>query len=177
MLSLLAHTRQGYRPHNALMVRDEACGLRAQPIGAPPRGNRGAHQGGMHPSSLEVEPGLIIYRFSHSVYYANTELLFGQVTALVTGAAPPLKWFCIDDAAGDDVDFTGAETLRSLHGILKNARVKLVFAHVSNEVRAMLEKYAITGLIEKDAFFDSLRTVLHAYARSGTEPDSRSMDG
>jgi SulP family sulfate permease len=121
----------------------------------------------MQPSSLEVEPGLMIYRFSHSVYYANTDLLFGQVTALVTGAAPSLKWFCIDAAAVDDVDFTGAETLRSLHGILKDAGVKLIFAHVSAEVRTTLEKYAIAGLLEKDAFFDSLRTVLHAYERSG----------
>ena len=167
VLSLLDHTRQGYRPHNALIVRDEARGLRPEPIGVRPRGNTGPHPVGMYPSSLEVEPGLIIYRFSHSVYYANTELLFGQVTALVTAAPPLLKWFCIDAAAVDDIDFTGAETLRSLHGILRNAGVKLVFAHVSNEVRATLEKYAISGLIEKDAFFDSLRAVLHAYARIG----------
>ena len=123
----------------------------------------------MHPSSLQAEPGLLIYRFSHSVYYANTELLFSQVTELLAAAAPPLEWFCIDAAAIDDIDFTGAATLRAVHDTLRKAGVKLVFARVSNEVRATLEKYEIAGLLDKDALFDSLRAVVHAYThtRSG----------
>jgi high affinity sulfate transporter 1 len=163
VLSLLDHTRQGYRPHNSVVVRDEEHRLRAQPVGARPHGNG---RGGMHPSSLQAEPGLMIYRFSHSVYYANTELLFGQVTELLASAAPPLQWFCIDAAAIDDIDFTGAATLRAVHDTLRKAGVKLVFAHVSDEVRATLEKYEITGLLDKDALFDSLRTVVHAYTRT-----------
>lgn len=162
VLSLLEHTRQGYRPHNSVVVRDEEHGLRAQPIDVPPHGNgRGA--------SLQAEPGLLIYRFSHSIYYANTELLLSQVTELLAAAAPPLEWFCIDAAAIDDIDFTGAATLRAVHDTLSKAGVKLVFAHVSNEVRATLEKYEVAGLLDKDALFDSLRAVVHAYThnRSG----------
>jgi len=166
VLSLLDHTRQGYRPHNSVVVRDEEHGLRAQPMGVPPHGNG---RGAMHLSTLQAEPGLLIYRFSHSVYYANTELLFSQVTELLTAAAPPLEWFCIDAAAIDDIDFTGAATLRAVHDTLRKAGVKLVFARVSNEVRATLEKYEIAGLLDKDALFDSLRAVVHAYThtRSG----------
>ena len=166
VLSLLDHTRQGYRPHNSVVVRDEEHGLRAQPIGVPPHGNL---RGGMHSSSLQAKPGLLIYRFSHSIYYANTELLFSQVTELLAAAAPPLEWFCIDAAAIDDIDFTGAATLRAVHDTLRKAGVKLVFAHVSSEVRATLEKYEIAGLLDKDALFDSLRAVVHAYThtRSG----------
>ena len=162
VLSLLDHTRQGYRPHNSLVVRDEAHGLRAQPIGARP------HDGktGLPPSGMQVEPGLMIYRFTHSIYYANTELLLGQVTGLVTAASPPLQWFCIDAAAIDDVDFTGAAALRAVHDTLQRAGVKLIFAHVSDDVRSTLEKYRITGLLDKDALFDSLRAVIHAYTRT-----------
>ena len=120
----------------------------------------------MHPSSLQVEPDLMIYRFTHSIYYANTELLVGQVTELVTAATPPLQWFCIDAAAIDDVDFTGAAALHAVHDTLKKAGVKLIFAHVSDEVRTKLEKYQIAGLLDKDALWDSLRTVVHAYTRT-----------
>ena len=119
----------------------------------------------MHPP-LQAEPGLMIYRFSHSVYYANSDLLFGQVTELLAAAAPPLQWFCIDAAAIDDIDFTGAATLRAVHDTLRKAGVKLVFAHVSDDVRATLEKYEIAGLLDKDALFESLRTVVHAYTRT-----------
>ena len=166
VLSLLDHTRQGYRPHNSLVIRDEERGLRAQPISLRPYGGKGA----MHPSSLQAEPGLMIYRFSHSVYYANTELLVSQVTQLLEAAAPPLQWFCIDAAAIDDIDFTGATKLRAVHDTLGKAGVKLVFAHVSDEVRNMLERYEIAGLMDKALLFDSLRTVVHAYthARNGS---------
>ena len=105
----------------------------------------------------------MIYRFTHSIYYANTELLLSQVTELVTQAAPPLQWFCIDAGAIDDVDYTGAATLRALHDTLKKAGVKLVFANISDEVRATLERYRLNGLLDRDALFDSLRTVVHAY--------------
>jgi SulP family sulfate permease len=163
VLSLLDHTRQGYRPHNSLIVRDEDHGLRAQPIGERPYSNG---QRGMQPSSLQAEPGLMIYRFSHSIYYANTEQLFSQVTELLAVASPPLQWFCIDAAGIDDVDFTGAATLRAVQDTLRKAGVKLVFAHVSNEVRATLEKYEMTDLLDKDALFDSLRALVHAYTRT-----------
>jgi high affinity sulfate transporter 1 len=163
VLSLLDHTRQGYRPHNSLMVRDEAHGLRAVPIGARPHDHGRAE---VHPSSLQAEPGLMIYRFTHSIYYANTELLLRQVTELVAAASPPLEWFCIDAAAIDDIDFTGAATLRAVHNTLSKAGVKLVFAHVSDEVRGTLERYEITGLLDTDALFESPRTVVHAYARA-----------
>jgi high affinity sulfate transporter 1 len=163
VLSLLDHTRQGYRPHNSLVVRDESQGFRAQPIGAWPHANG---RGGMHPSSMQVEPGLMIYRFTHSIYYANTELLLSQVTELVTEAAPPLQWFCIDAGAIDDVDYTGATALRAVQDTLKKAGVKLVFAQVSDEVRTTLEGYRLNGLLDKDAFFDSLRTVVHAYTHT-----------
>lgn len=163
VLSLLDHTRQGYRPHNSLIVRDEEHGLRAQPIGERLIMGEG---GRMNAASLQAEPGLMIYRFSHSVYYANTEQLFTQVTELIASASPRLQWFCLDAAGIDDVDFTGAATLRAVQEELQKAGVKLVFAHVSDEVRARLQKYEITGLLDKDALFDSLRTVVHAYKRT-----------
>ncbi len=160
LASLIDHTRQGYRPHNSLVVRDNGHDLRAEPLGPRIRGMLKRH-----PGSLQVEPGLMIYRFTHSVYYANTELLRSQVTALVEGASPPLEWFCIDAAAVDDVDFTGAAALQNVQATLKKAGVKLVFAHVSDEVQAKLAKYEALGMLEKDTLFDSLRSVIHAYAR------------
>ena len=163
LLSLVDHTRQGYRPHNSVIVRDEAHGLVAWPIGLRPHGNG---REAMRPASLQVEPGLLIYRFTHSVYYANTELLLNQVTELLASASPPLRWFCIDARAVDDIDFTGAATVRTIQNLLAKAGVKLVFAHVSDDVRSTLAKYEIVGLLEKDAIFDSLRTVVRAYCHS-----------
>jgi sulfate permease, SulP family len=158
VLSLLDHTRQGYRPHNSVLIRDPAHGLKSLPLGRLKDVN--------HPS-VELEPGLIVYRFSHSIYYANTELLFSQVTTLATNAQPKISWFCIDAAAIDDIDYTGAVTLRSIHDILKSSGVRLLFAQVSEDVRKTMEAYELTGLIGDECFFDSIGNVAHAWEKCG----------
>jgi MFS superfamily sulfate permease-like transporter len=156
VLSLLDHTRQGYRPHNSVMVHDVPRGLKSLSFyKLKSFGHR----------DVQLEPGLLVYRFSHSIYYANTDLLFSQVSELAAMAQPQLAWFCIDAAAIDDVDYTGAATLRAIHDVLKSMKIRLVFAQVSDDVKRTLEAYELTGLIGRDAFFDSIGNVLHAYER------------
>ena len=82
-LSLLSHTRHGYRPKNAVIVAAQPEGWKAEPVA----------------TQAQMLPGLLVYRFSHGMYYANAELLSEEVTRLVTEANPPLVWFCIDAAA------------------------------------------------------------------------------
>ena len=62
--------------------------------------------------AAQAAPGLIIYRFTHSLYYANCQQLSDEVTFLANTAEPPLRWLCLDASAVDDVDFSAAETLR-----------------------------------------------------------------
>ncbi|NOQ78889.1 MAG: STAS domain-containing protein, partial [Gammaproteobacteria bacterium] len=103
VLSLIDHTRRGYRPKNALLVPADSGVWNTHPV----------------PSYAEAEPGLVIYRFTHSMYYANAEQLSEEITALANKAEPPLRWLCIDASAVDDVDYSAAESLRSVFVILK----------------------------------------------------------
>ncbi len=146
-LSLVSHTRHGYRPKNALIVPAEPEGWKAQPLEAP----------------AQILPGLLIYRFSHGMYYANAELLFRQVTTLADKVQPPLAWFCINAAAVDDVDFTAAATLRSLYAALKERGIKLVFIEVSNEVMAQLARSGLIALIGPDAFYAHAGELMQTY--------------
>ena len=52
-------------------------------------------------SHAQAIPGLIVYRFHHSMYYANAELFSQELLELVSTAQPPLSWFCIDATAVD----------------------------------------------------------------------------
>src|SRR5262249_12674623 len=54
-----------------------------------------------------------------SMYYANAQQLSEEILDLVTRAQPPLRWFCIDASAVDDVDYSAAETLRALFALLE----------------------------------------------------------
>ncbi|MGD9083421.1 MAG: SulP family inorganic anion transporter, partial [Desulfobacterales bacterium] len=83
VLSLIDHTRRGYRPKNAVLVPAESGAWRAQPVA----------------TKAQAVPGLLIYRFTHSMYYANSQQLSEEILDLVNSAEPPLRWFCLDAAA------------------------------------------------------------------------------
>ncbi|MFZ0944047.1 MAG: SulP family inorganic anion transporter [Syntrophobacteraceae bacterium] len=146
-LSLVTHTRHGYRPENAVIVEAQPEGWKTEPV---------ATQG-------QLLPGLLLYRFNHSMYYANAGQLFEEVSRLAKEAKPPLVWFCIGAGAVDDIDYTAAVTLRSLYTILREQGIRLVFFEVSDEVYAQLERSGITGLVGKDAFYGSGAAVFSAY--------------
>jgi SulP family sulfate permease len=145
-LSLIDHTRRGYHPKNALLLPGESGTWHAQPV----------------TSSAQAAPGLMIYRFTHSMYYANSQQLAEEVTQLANSAQPPLRWFCIDASAIDDVDYSAAETLRALHAILEEKGIRLVVAQVMEDVKAR-SRYEMDQLFGKDAFFDNLGDVMKAY--------------
>ena len=149
-LSLVAHTRHGYRPKNAVITANGKGRLQPLPV-----------------ASLEqIEPGLIVYRFTHSMYYANTEQLSREISELAEKARPRISWFCIDANAVDDVDFSAAETLRSLAAFLKERGIRLVLAEVPHNVRGELDRSGITQLIGGGSYYDTISDVLNAYRQN-----------
>jgi hypothetical protein len=62
-LPLIDHTRRGYHPKNALLMPDESGVWKPQPVA----------------SQAQATPGLMIYRFTHSMYYANSQQLSEEV--------------------------------------------------------------------------------------------------
>jgi len=114
-------------------------------------------------SHAQVIPGLMIYRFHHSLYYANAELFSQEVLELVNSAQPPLSWFCIDATAVDDIDFSAAATLRETYKLLKEKDIRLVLSEVEEDVRRELDKSELTDLIGKDAFYETISDVETAY--------------
>jgi len=148
VLSLMEHVRRSYRSQNVVLAMDATTGAwRLFPVTAP----------------AQVVPGLLLYRFAHTIYYANAQQLFDQIIGLVETAEPPLSCFCIDASAVADVDFSAAETLREIYGILKSRGIRLVWANVIDPLKAEFDKYEITGLMGQDAFYKNISDVLDAY--------------
>jgi high affinity sulfate transporter 1 len=147
VLSLLDHVRRGYRPKNSLIAKAESGGWHNTPVS----------------EGDQYEPGLMVYRFSHSMYYANAEQFSEQVLELVNSADPDLAWFCLDAAGIDDVDYSAAANLRSNYGILKDKGIRLVFVLVSDDVRIELDRFGITDLVGQDAFYATGDDLLNAY--------------
>ena len=148
VLSLIDHTRRGYRPKNVVLQKAASGVWQAQPVA----------------TRTQALPGLLIYRFTHSMYYANSEQLSEEITDLVKSSEPPLRWLCLDVSAVDDVDYSAAETLRSIFRILKEKGIRLVVAQVLDDVREE-SRYNLGQLFGEDAFYETLEDVVKDYRK------------
>jgi MFS superfamily sulfate permease-like transporter len=150
VLSLVDHTRRGYRPTNTVLSVDPDGFRHATPV---------ASRGQLH-------PGLIVYRFNHSMYYANCEQFKSEVHELVMGAQPPLSWFCFDLGSMDDIDFSAAEALQDVCSQLKQRAIRVTFVEVQASVRTELDKYGITQLVGSQNIFGRIHEVEAAYRQT-----------
>ncbi len=146
VLSLIEHTRHGYRPKNMVLEYTEDGRWITHPV----------------TSKTQAVPGLMIYRFTHSIYYANSSQLSEEIGALIQAQDPPLRWFCIDASAISDIDYTAAETLKSLSNLMKKKGIRLVVSQMQNGFDE--DKHQkILELFGEDAFFDTLDDVVATY--------------
>ena len=161
VLSLFAHTRHGYKPSNTLLSVDKSGIWRSVSVD----------------ERAQLLPGLIVYRFNHSMYYANSDRFKTEALALTTGAQPPLRWLCLDGTAMDDVDYTAAAALRETYQLLKQKGVRLVLGEIQAHVRAELDKSGITQLVGPQFTFDSVTDIVHAYKQSSESLSSTEPKG
>ena len=151
-LSLIEHTRYGYRPRNAVLVPGESGGRQPLPVA----------------TAAQAAPGLVIYRFTHSLYYANCQQLSEEISFLANTKEPPLRWLCLDASAVDNVDYSAAETLRSVHASLKARGIRLVVAEVMDLKNRTA--YHFKELLGADAFYDHLEDVVKQYRQQFNLP-------
>ena len=159
-LSLLRHVRHSYRPHTAILVRDEAGAW----VATPPR------------PGVRSGPGLVVYRFAADLFYANVGRFVGEIRDVVgqpgsadasgRGAAP-LRWLVVDAGAITSVDYSAAVAVRDLLHELADGDVTLVLAHVQSYLRADLDRHRLTTLIGGDRIFGAMHEALAALERQG----------
>jgi SulP family sulfate permease len=149
VLSLLDHVRRGYRGNNS---GDRGRQEKAR-AGRPCRSaNR-----------KQIAPGLLVYLFSHSLYYANAGQFAEEILRLArNGTQPPLRWLCVEAAAIGDVDFSAAAMLRDTAALLHQKGIRLLFTNVSAPVRSQFDRYGVTDAIGVDAIYGSIHAVVVA---------------
>ena len=112
--------------------------------------------------AASAAPGLVIYRFTHSMYYANCRQLADEISFLANTVEPPLRWLCIDASAVDDVDYSAAETIRSVYEKLKARGIRLVVTEIMDDLNTRA-RYRMWELIGEDAHYDRLEDVVNQY--------------
>jgi sulfate permease, SulP family len=145
--SAIDHLRHSYRPNNLVFARGDGERLDAMPF----------------VTDRQLVPGLVVYRFAASLYYANSSLLNEELLALADDADPPLRWIVLDAVAISDVDYTGGLAIKQTAGELHDRGVQLVIAEASGDVRAQLAHYDLDELIPTELWFDEPADAFAAY--------------
>jgi sulfate permease, SulP family len=143
-LSLLRIVHHSYRPHTAVLVKDQKGEWRATPA---------------VPGAV-TEPGVVVYRFSAPLFYANANFFSEEIPCLVAQAQPPVRWLVVDAGPITQIDYTAARAVRRLQEDLTGRGIRLAFAHVGADLREDLDRHHLTDAIGPALLFDTLREAL-----------------
>jgi sulfate permease, SulP family len=144
--SVIDHLRHSYNPRNSVLVKSPAGHWQAAPVRPGAR----------------TEPGLVIYRFGTSLYYANASRLIDDITAL-TAQGSPLRWMVLDAVAIGDVDYTASTGLTRVIEHLRKRHIRLAVSAVLGPVREQLDRYGISAALGPGAYYDTPGEALQAF--------------
>jgi SulP family sulfate permease len=144
--SIIDHLRHSYSPLNSVLVKSPAGHWRPIPV-AP---------------GARTEQGLVIYRFGTSLYFANTAKLVDD-TMTLTSHGGPVRWFVIDCAAIEDVDYTASVVLARLTEQLQQRHVRLVLSTVLGPVQRQLDRYGIGAALGPGCYYGTPTEALQAF--------------
>ena len=136
--SIINHLRHSYSPLDSVLVRSSLGHLGPIPVQPGAR----------------TEEGLVIYRFGTSLYFANATKLMEDIAALV-GHGGPLRWFVLDCAAIEDVDYTASSVLTRVVEYLQRRQIRIAVSSVLDPVRQQFDRYGISKALDPDAWYDS----------------------
>ena len=135
-LALLQHVRRSYKPNNSLMLlqkRGDQTIWTWQPVA----------------SQAQTLPGLVVYHFAASLYYANARVFGEEVTALA-GNIPGLRCLLLDFSAIADVDFTGGEMITEVCRKLLGKNISVRCARIENHVMQQLTAYGFIDVVKPE---------------------------
>jgi SulP family sulfate permease len=147
VLSLLIHVSHGYRPHTAVILHDPV--ERWKMVSAE--------------TDQMIEPGLVMYWFGSSLYYANAQRFVEDVHRLVEDSPAPVRWFAVDASAVTGIDYTASGELRTLTQVLADRGTVLCLAHVGPGLREDLDAEGLTAIIGEDRIFSTRTRCLEVY--------------
>jgi len=147
LFAIVAHTRHSYMPYDRLLVRGAGKIWTSLPL----------------ESGAQARPGLLMYRFGSSLYYANASRFADEVRGLVKDAKEPIRWFCLAAETLDDLDYTGSAVLKRVLDGLRKEGITFVACDVPEPVLQELERDGLLSEIGREHVFGDTDDVIKAY--------------
>jgi high affinity sulfate transporter 1 len=137
-------------------------------LGRTPNGNW--HDKAYRPDAVS-QPGLLVYRFSAPLFFANCNLFRDRIEALIE-ATPNVKAVVVDCGAMHDIELTAIDMLVELERELRERGIRLAFGNLRDRVRRDIER-GLPPLPDGDELvFPSVADAANAMTASGVAAGS-----
>lgn len=137
-------------------------------LGRTPEG--GWHDTGHRTDAVRV-PGLLVYRFSAPLFFANCELFRERIEARIATAPLPVTRVVIDGAAIHDVDLMACDLLIDLERELRAKGIALAFGNLRDRVKRDVERGLQLAAGEGEGDFVFPTVAAAAAASNTTRPE------
>ena len=122
-----------------------------------------------HPEDRPVE-GLIIFRLTAPLYFANASLFHSRLRELVRQSQPPPRAVIIDMSASDSLDITSLEMLEKLVTELRQANIEVMAAEVHQPVRDMALRSGLAEEFNKSQVFPAVDAAVRDFLKRQPQP-------
>lgn len=114
-----------------------------------------------------VTPGVAIWRFDASFYFANADFFRDQVDALLaSGTGKDVRALVLDASGINDLDASGEAMLHGIVGRLTDTGILLRMANVKGPVRDVMARGGLREAIGEEHFFFSVHEAVLAAERT-----------
>ena len=112
---------------------------------------------------LESQPGLIVFRYTANLFFANARHYADDVRAIVTQAPHPVEWFVIDGSSLGNIDYSAGVELHTLFDFLEQNEITLALARADQHLSEVLTNLGLDQRIAEDRRFATLPEVYAAF--------------
>ena len=159
VMSLLRIVHHSYHPFTGVMIPDAKKAWRVVPA---------AH-------GALTEPGLVLYHFGASLFYANAGRFAEEIVTLAGQPPSGVRWVIVDAEAIANVDYSAARIVLELKAHLEQAGVQLGFARLAPSTKADFDRHHLSRAFGPEQIFERLHDALDAFqVREGAHGGERS---
>ena len=119
----------------------------------------------------QSEPGLLVFRYDATLFYANANAFVDDIQNLVESAPDPVKWLVLDASTLDDIDYSAGFSLSGLLDYLEARHITFALARADSNLSTTLETYGLAQRIGEAHMYGNLIDAVNGFrAEVGEAP-------
>jgi MFS superfamily sulfate permease-like transporter len=114
-------------------------------------------------TGVQSEPGLLVFRFDSSIYYANATTFVDDVERLLDSAPDPVRLVVLDCSSVDDVDYTASQAVSRLIDYVHSKDAHVALAEADPQLVASFERGGVFAKVRTTEVFGTVAAAVESF--------------